>query len=147
MAKRKAKSQIGSLTPDHKKSGIDLSSMCAGGMRHAIRKLSTRFTTLLETPSQSKVWTWSYNPTKVQEFQPWQFRNSPLGVSGQKAIWMWTSQRGAKYTIWGKVVDSLKSRLWWVLWIWGRPWLVLTPKVFQHYTNQLIGWFDVDSSE
>jgi len=41
--------------------------------------------------------------------------DSHLGVSGQKAIWMWVSWRGAEYTIKGKVVASPKSGLWWVL--------------------------------
>jgi len=47
MAKRKVESQIGSLTPDHQKSGIDPALMRAGGVRHTIRKLSTRATTSL----------------------------------------------------------------------------------------------------
>ncbi len=34
-----------------------------------------------------------------------------------------------------------KSRPWWVLWAWICPWLVLTPKLFQLCTNQLIVWF------
>jgi hypothetical protein len=62
-----------------------------------------------------------------------------LRVSGQKAIWMWASRRGAKYTIWGKVVASPKSGPCWVLWVWGRPWLVLTPKMLQQCTKQLVG--------
>ncbi len=39
--------KIGSLTFDHKKSGIDPTSVCADGVRHAIGKLSTKATTLL----------------------------------------------------------------------------------------------------
>ncbi len=27
------------------------------------------------------------------------------------------------------------------------PWLVLAPKVFQHSTNQHVGWFGTDSNE
>jgi hypothetical protein len=34
MAKRKAGSQTGNLTPDHEKSGIDLTPMRASGVRH-----------------------------------------------------------------------------------------------------------------
>ncbi len=48
---------------------------------------------------------------------------------------------GAEYIIWGKVMASLESGSWWVLWIWGRPWLVLTPKVLQLCANQLVCWF------
>jgi hypothetical protein len=52
---------------------------------------------------------------KVAGTQLWQFRDSHLGVLGQKVIWMWASWRGVEYTIRGKVVASPKSRLWWVL--------------------------------
>jgi hypothetical protein len=47
MAKRKAGSQIDSLTPNHGKSGIDPIPLRAGGMQHVIGKLSTRATTLV----------------------------------------------------------------------------------------------------
>jgi hypothetical protein len=109
MVKRKAGSQTDSLTPNHKKSGIDLVSSCAGGMQHAIGKLSTRATTSLHTSSQSEVCTRSYSVAKLQEFQPWRFRDSHLGASGQKAIWMKALWRGAEYTTWGKVVASPES--------------------------------------
>ncbi len=62
----------------------------------------------------------------------------PTLATGQKTIWMRFSQRGAEYTIWGKVVASLESGLWWVLWVWGCPWLVLAPKVFQLCTNHFM---------
>jgi hypothetical protein len=45
----------GSLTPDHEKSGIDPTPMCAGEVGHIVGKLLTRFTTLLQTSSQSEV--------------------------------------------------------------------------------------------
>jgi hypothetical protein len=48
----------------------------------------------------------NYGAPKSQESQLWQFRDSHLGVSGQKAIWMWVSWRGTKYTIREKVVVS-----------------------------------------
>ncbi len=47
MAKRKIKSQIGSLTLDHKKLVIDPIFLCAGNMQHTVGKLLTRATTLL----------------------------------------------------------------------------------------------------
>jgi hypothetical protein len=31
-----------------------------------------------------------------------------------------------------------KSGLWWVLWVWVCPWLILTPKMLQLCTNQLV---------
>jgi hypothetical protein len=43
---------------------------------------------------------------------------TPLWESkDKKTIWMWASQRGVEYTIWGKVVASPESGPWWVLWI------------------------------
>jgi hypothetical protein len=39
MAKRKAGSQIGNLTPDHKKLGIDPTPMRAGAVGHTVGKL------------------------------------------------------------------------------------------------------------
>jgi hypothetical protein len=41
MAKRRVGSRIASLTPDHKKSGIDPIYLAAGGVPHIIQKLST----------------------------------------------------------------------------------------------------------
>ncbi len=38
-------------------------------------------------------------------------------------------QNGAEYTIWGKVMASPESGLWWVLWVLGCLWWVLAPKV------------------
>jgi hypothetical protein len=54
---------------------------------------------------------------KLRESHLWEFRDSHLGVQGQKAIWMWPPWRAAKYTIRGKVVASPKSGPWWVLWV------------------------------
>jgi hypothetical protein len=41
-------------------------------------------TTFLYTSSQSEVFRESYGPPKSQKSQVWEFRNSHLGVSGQK---------------------------------------------------------------
>jgi hypothetical protein len=138
MAKRRVKSQIGSLTPNHWKSGIDLISLHAGGVRHIVNKLSTRATTLLQTSSQSEVYTQSYGLSKLRESQRWEFRDSHLGVSGQKTIWMWPPWRGVEYTIKGEgggfpqvqAVVNLMSP--------SCPWFVLTPKVLQLCTNHLV---------
>jgi hypothetical protein len=67
------------------KSGIDLISLRSGDLRHTVGKFSTRATTLLQTSLQSKVCTRSYAPSKLQESQLWEFRDSHLGVPGQKA--------------------------------------------------------------
>jgi hypothetical protein len=47
MAKSKVASQTGSLTLNHKKSGIGLTLVHAGGVQHTIEKFSTRTITLL----------------------------------------------------------------------------------------------------
>jgi hypothetical protein len=64
MAKRKVRSQTDSLTPNHGKLGFDLIPLRAGGVRHAIGKLSTRAKTSVQTSSQAEVYTRSYEPAK-----------------------------------------------------------------------------------
>jgi hypothetical protein len=66
---------------------------------------------------------------------------TPIWESWDNAIWMWPLWRGAKNTIRGKVVGSPKSGPWWILWVQGCPWLVLTPKVPKLCINQLVVWF------
>jgi hypothetical protein len=135
MAKRKVKSQTNSLTPNHKISGIDPISVHEGGMQHTVGKLLTKTITVLQTSSQSEVWARSYSPTKLQKFQPWQFRNSwresrdkkPFGCSPREEVQSILNR--------GKVVTSPKLGPWWVLWVLNRPWFVLAPKVLQHSTN------------
>jgi hypothetical protein len=88
MGKRRVGSQTGSLTPDYKKSGIDLFPTSAAGLQHGIGKLLTRATTLVETSFQSELGARSYGGPKFRESKPGQFRDSTLGVLGKKAIWM-----------------------------------------------------------
>jgi hypothetical protein len=64
MAKRKPRSQIGNLTPDHYKSGIDPIPLRASGMQHTVKKLLTRATTLLHNSFQSEVNMQSYGAPK-----------------------------------------------------------------------------------
>jgi len=47
MAKRKVKSQTDNLTPDHYKSGIDPTLVCANGVRYTVGKILRRPTSLL----------------------------------------------------------------------------------------------------
>jgi hypothetical protein len=79
MAKRKVKSQIHNLIPDHKKLRIDPIPLREGGVRHTVGKLSTKVTSFLETSSQSEVCTRSYKPAKLQEFQHWKISGLPFG--------------------------------------------------------------------
>jgi hypothetical protein len=84
----------------------------AGGVWHAVGKLSTKAMTLVQTPSLLEVYTRSYSPAKLRDSQPWRFRDSQpwwfwdshLGVSGQKTIRMPLLWSGVEYTIWGKVL-------------------------------------------
>jgi hypothetical protein len=99
----------------HQKSGINPTLVCASEVQHTVGKLSTRATTFLQTSSWSEVYTRSYALSKLRESQVLKFRDSHLGVQGQKAIQMWPPWRGAKYNIWGKVVASLESGPWWVI--------------------------------
>jgi hypothetical protein len=69
MAKRKAESQIASLTPDQKKSGIDSKYLATDDVPHTVGKLSTRATTLLSTALRSKVYSQSYGASKSRESQ------------------------------------------------------------------------------
>jgi hypothetical protein len=78
---------------------------------------------------------WSYAPPKSREFELWEFRDSHLGVLGQKTIWMWPPWRGAEYTIRGTVVDSPKFE---PLWVRGCLWLVITPKMPKLCINHLV---------
>jgi hypothetical protein len=76
MGKRRAGSQIGSLTPDHYKSGIDLFPTYVARVRHGVGKLSRRDTTLVQTSSRSELMARSYGCPKFQESKPGQFRDS-----------------------------------------------------------------------
>jgi hypothetical protein len=78
MVERRAESQTGNLTPDHQKSGIDLVSVCVGGVQHTVGKLLRRATSLLQTSSQLEVGAVgakSYERPKPRESKPGQFRD------------------------------------------------------------------------
>jgi hypothetical protein len=108
MTERRAGSRTGSLTPDHKTSGIDPIYLAADRVPHIVGKLSTRATTLLQTALRSKVCLQSYAASKSRESWLAQFRDSHAGVPREsrdkKAISMWAPWKGAEYTIGSKVV-------------------------------------------
>jgi hypothetical protein len=64
-----------------------------------------------------------------------------VGVLGKNDIWVQAPWPGTNNTVRGKVVGSLKSKPWWVLWICVCSWLFCAPKMFQLWRNQLIVWF------
>jgi hypothetical protein len=84
---------------------------------------------------------WEYELPKSRESKPGQFRDSILGVPGQKAIRMRVPWANAKNTIWGKVVASPESRSWWVKWIQGCPWLVPTLRGCRMSSNHFVVGF------
>jgi hypothetical protein len=120
------------LLPTTKSRESNLTPVCAGGVRHAVGKLSRKATSFLQSSSQSEVWAKSYELIKSRESKSRQFRDSSLGVPGQKAIRMWVPWSNAENTIWGKVVASLEFGPWWVLWVQSCPWLILAPRVLQN---------------
>jgi hypothetical protein len=109
------------------------------------------FWALLSNPKHSGVPEDSKSPTLgMLGFNPTLGQSgvtTHLGVSRQKAILMPLPWSGAEYIIWGKVVASPESGPWWVLWVRGRPWLVLVLKVLQPCANQLVYWFYAGSLE
>jgi len=120
--------------------------VCTDGVRHTVGKILKRTTSLLQTSSQSEVWAGSYELPKSQESKLGQFRDSSLGVPGIKAIWMWVWRNNAENTIWGKVVTSLKSGLWWVKWVHVARGLSQHQGCFRRWTNQLVVSFDTRPS-
>jgi hypothetical protein len=84
MAKKRVKNLITNLIPNHYKSEIALVYLCEGGMAHIIGKLLMRVKTLLWTLPQSKVYTKSYGPPKLQESPFREFWDSQLGNLGTK---------------------------------------------------------------
>jgi hypothetical protein len=141
MVERKAESQINSLTPDHKKSGIDLIPLCAGEVQHTVGKLLRRAISLLQTSFQSKVWIGSYELPKSRESKLGQFWDSSFGIPRIKAIWMRVLRSNAENTIWGKVVASLESGPWWVKWVRVAHGLSQHQGCFRRWTNPLVVGF------
>jgi hypothetical protein len=141
MAKRRAESQIGNLTLNHKKSRITLTSLRPGSLPHTVRKLSTRSTTLLETSPQLEVCTKKLWASKIVKVPILGILGLPL--ANPKTKWHFSAGPVAKHRIYykGKVVASPNSKSWWVLWVCVCSWLVYAPKVFQLCTNQLVVWF------
>ncbi len=60
------------------------------------------------------------------------FRTPPWESWDKKTIRMWVPWNNAENTIWGKVVASPESGLWWILGVQNYPWFVLAPKVLQN---------------
>jgi hypothetical protein len=68
----------------------------------------------------------------------WGAKIPQVGALGQNDIWVPVPWPGTKYTIRGKVVASLKSKPWWVLWVCVCPWLVHAPKCSNYALTNLL---------
>jgi hypothetical protein len=131
-AKRKACSQIGNLILNHYKLGIAPISLCVGGMRLLLES-SQRGSQIFFKPHLNR-------RSACKVMVPQSCGSPNMIISGLPL--------GQAHNITrGKVVASLKSKLWWVLWVRVCSWLVLALKVLQWCTNQLVVWFCVGSCE
>ncbi len=91
--------------------------VCRGSATHRWKNHFSRAICLLQTSSQSEVWAKNYDLVKSWESKPGQFRDSTLGVPGQRAICVWVQWSNTENTIWGKVVASPEFGPWWMKWI------------------------------
>jgi hypothetical protein len=138
MAKRRVRSQIANLTPDQKKSRIDLIYLVAEGVQYIVRKLSTIATTLLQTASWSEVCSQSYGAPKLRKSQPTLFQEPYSGVPREKnhlnvgsvAIHIISYKgEGGDFPQFQTVVNLVCPCC---------SWLVLAPKVLQLCTNHFV---------
>jgi len=67
-----------------------------------------------------------------------EFQDSSLRISRRKAIWMWVRRSNAQNTIWGKVVASPESGLWWIKWVRVARGLSQHQECFRRWTNQFV---------
>jgi hypothetical protein len=127
MAKRRVESQNGNLIPTIKSWELPqfpcVQVMCNILLKNSWRGLQLCFKSHLNPSFANKV------------MGPQRCMNPRIKWHLEATSWPST-----KYIIRGKVVASLKFGSWWVLWVRICPWFVLTPKVFQLYTNQLMVW-------
>jgi hypothetical protein len=142
MAKRRAGSQIASLTPgqnpDQKKSRIDPIYLSADNVQHIVGKISTRATTLLETTTRSEVCSQSYGAPKSRESQLAQFRDSHSEVSREKSHLDVGPMERCRVYYKGEGGGFPQVRVVVSLVCLCCPWFILSPKVLQLCTNHLM---------
>jgi len=145
MGKRRAGSQTNNLTPDHKKSGIDLFPTSPWKVQHGVGKLSTRATTLIQDSSRSEFGARSYGCSKFREFS-----RDTFGIPFQE------SQQNVPFgcSLRDQPQKILYGGRWWLPPSPGRgescvskcPLQVPTPKGVSNAKLTRFGWFlDVDS--
>jgi hypothetical protein len=138
MAKRRARSQIASLTLNQKKSGTDPIYLSQDGVRHTVGKLSTRATTLLQTAPRSEVCSQSYGDPKSRESQLARFQDSHSGVPGEKSHLDVGHVERCRVYYKGEGDGFPQVRAVVSLVCPCCPWLILAPKVLQLCTNHLV---------
>ncbi len=86
-------------------------------------------------------------PQSCKSFNCGNFGTSTWESQNKMTFKVLVSWLGIEYIIRGKVVASPNFGPWWVLWVQVCSWLVLTPKMLQLCTNQLVIWFCVGPCE
>ncbi len=117
-------------TPESSKDNFKGQNSMIGGVFYTVGKLSMRATTLLQTASQSKVSSQSYGAPKSRESQLRRFRDSHLGVPGQKVHLDVgpVEKRRVYYKVEGGGFPQVRAVVSIVCPCC--PWLVLAPKMF-----------------
>jgi hypothetical protein len=118
MGKRRA--GTASLTPDHKKSEIDLFPTSELRVQYVVEKISTRATSLVQTLSRSDFAVGSYELPKSRDSNQDSFgtiSGLQLGSPGKKKPFGCSPRNVAQRILYGgKVVASPEFGLWCVLW-------------------------------
>ncbi len=138
MAKRRAGSQIASLTPDHKKSGIDPIYLAADNVSHTVEKLSMRATTLFQISLQSEICLQSYGASKSRESRRAGFWDSHAGVLGKKSHFDVGPVERSRVYYKGEGGAFPQIRAVMSLVCPCCPWLVLAPNVLQLCTSHFV---------
>jgi hypothetical protein len=119
--------------------GINPTSLRAGGMQPIIGKLLTKAITLLQTSSQSEVYTQNYATPKSRKTQLWQFRDSHLGLGFRSKCHLdvgLVEKHKVYYKGEGDGFPQVRAVVSFVS--PNCQWFVLTSKVLQLYMNHLV---------
>jgi hypothetical protein len=140
MAKRKARSWIASLTPDHKKSRIDLFPMSDSGVRHGVGKLlaldeSYNFASdrIAIRGLLAKLW-----GSKIPRVPFGAISGLPLGSPGKNSHLDVASVESCRVYYKGEGGGFPQVRAVVSLVCPCCPWLVLAPRVLQLCTNHFV---------
>jgi len=138
MAKRRVGTQIASLTPDQKKSRIDLIYLAANDVPHIVGNLLTKTITLLLAVPQSKVCLQSYAAPQSRESMLVRFWDSHLGVPGERSHLDVGPVERSKVYYKGEGGGFPQVQVVVSLVCLCCMWFVLAPKVLQLCTNHFV---------